>query len=732
KNLFNENMPILPRGGGGHVLITSRYHNWDEWCEHAVVKKFAADESLAFLLKRTRQKDRKTAEKLAEQVGHLPLALAQAAAYIRKQEIKLADYLELFNQERDKLWTIENAPRNYPYTIATTWKIAMARIRLESSAAVNLLNFISIHAPDDIPIALLLKNEKLRSGKIAIEATNRQAVASIRKMTLRRFSQRLRNRLTQSGQTPLISLVNNAKDDFVYQDAIIALKSYSLVEGNLDSLSVHNLVQMVTRDNLEKESNREWCEIALTLMDSVFPAKSGEAKNWPLCSQLFPHAIAVSNLAELFNVLPKLNLSLLFKLGEYLSDSAQYEKAEAIYRQTLKIARKVHPDKHAELSHIHRAIGLSLEARDFYEAAYKQYKKALEIDKRLHGDKGAEIAVDQSHLGAVSLKWGKLDDALAYYQNALKNNYNAYNERHPVVIINRNNLGKTFSARGHFELAENHFDHALEMAKGYFGHNHPFVAEVINNLGDLRLLKGNLAEAKTDFEFALEIHQNTFGDEHPRVAEDLNRIGTVLMLQSDPRGAENLFTQALEINREIYGNQHHAIARDINSLGCLEKKKGNLPAAIDFFKQALAISKSVFKTTHHPFIAEIANNYGTARLEQADYEEARKYIELALSIHRKSYRPNHPIVARGLISLARVYHLENKLEQAKKNYFIAYDILANRFVKNHPDLIELRTNLLKLADDYNGLSVGQNRKSDNLYCPQAVTIYRKLDLMATK
>ncbi len=726
--LFNDDLPVLPRGGSGHVLITSRFQDWEEWCERIVVNKFLAEESIQFLIKRTGKQNRKTAAVLAKKVGHLPLALAQAAAYARKQEISLEEYLVLFDNERKKLWKEEDAPRNYPYTVATTWKIAMARIRREFPLAVDLLNLVSVQAPDDIPIELLLADQARSSGRRSVKAANRLASLPVEPGTLRKLKNHIRHRLLQGKRNQTVTLVGNKQTPFVYRKAITALKSYSLVEGNFDSLSVHSLVQMVTRVNLGPEKLKLWIETALELMDDIFPRKSGDSKNWPLCSRLYPHAVAVSAASKKANVLPQKNLSLLEKLGEYLGDSAQYIKAEDVQRKALEIAEDGASGPNVELSRVSNALGTTLEARDHYDAAFELFEKALEIDRTIHSARDPQIARDLNHLGNISLKQGKLDDALNYFKSALECNYDAYNDRHPSIAAGRNNLGRTFAAKGNFSLAQKHFDKALENAGEFYGRSHPFVAEIINNLGDIYLLRGNLKRAKEDYELAFDIDRAFFGMEHPRVAEDLNRIGTVLIRRRELPKAEKLFRQALETNRKIFGNQHHSIARDYNSLGQLEKAKGNALIATSHFRKALMIAKSVYKTFRHPFIADIANNYGYAILEQKNFDEARKYIELALDINRKSYRSNHPLIACGLNNLARIYHLERKMDQAQKNYFVAYEILANLLPKNHPDLMEVRKNLLELADDYNREDTAENKHSERLFCPKSAYIHKRLKI----
>jgi TIR domain/NB-ARC domain len=86
---------LLPRGGGGRVLITSRNPSWDRATPLEVPLLVRAS-SVAFLLKRTEQGDETTAATLAAELGDLPLALEQAAAFIVRRAMPLADYLTAF------------------------------------------------------------------------------------------------------------------------------------------------------------------------------------------------------------------------------------------------------------------------------------------------------------------------------------------------------------------------------------------------------------------------------------------------------------------------------------------------------------------------------------------------------------------------------------------------------------------------------------------------------------
>jgi Tfp pilus assembly protein PilF len=726
--LFNDDLAILPRGGKGHIVITTRFHDWNEWCDHITIKKFSIEDAIDFLLKRTQQKNRRIAKQLAQKVGQLPLALAQMAAYIKKEGMVLENYLVLYEKERKLLWEVENAPRNYPYTVATTWKIAMDRVRHQYPMAVDLLNFLALFASEDIPVEFLFKDEVPNSEWEQVKNANKKAAKIYEKRTLKILKDYFQFRSKSNHPNQIISLAGHIDKSFIIREAIETLKYYSLVNGNIQSLSVHNLVQLVTRDAMDLSQLPLWIESSLGLLERLFPEKSSDLNQWPQCSQLFPHAVTISEMADQHHIRPEINIRLLKKIATYLFHAAQFSEAASTYQKGYQIAKTIYTPPHAELSNYLKSIGQCREAQDHFKQALNFYQQALNYDRRLSNNKAVNIAETLNHLGAVSLKQGKLDDALSYFQNALENYHIKYSQRHPSSAVCRTAIGKTFAARGNLEEAFKHYENALQIAKECYGNEHTFVAEIVNNIGDANLLRGDLKSAEEDFKLAYQINHKCFGKEHPVVAADLNRMGSVALQRKDYSLAENLFHQSAEINSKIYGNNHHSIARDNNSFGCLEKEKGNLLLALDHFKKALLIAKSVYKTIQHPFIAIVADNYGYTKLELKTYSEARKYIELALSINRKSYRSTHPLVARSLNSLARVYHLEGKLDLAQKYYFNAYDILFKKFGKNHPDILETRKNLLHLADQLNQEDAQANNPKNRLFSLKADAIYKKLNL----
>jgi hypothetical protein len=86
---------LLPPGGGGQVLVTSRWSAWGGQASPLRVNVLAREESLEFLRKRTGSADEKALDGLAELLGDLPLALEEAGAYLEETRTDVGEYLDL-------------------------------------------------------------------------------------------------------------------------------------------------------------------------------------------------------------------------------------------------------------------------------------------------------------------------------------------------------------------------------------------------------------------------------------------------------------------------------------------------------------------------------------------------------------------------------------------------------------------------------------------------------------
>jgi tetratricopeptide (TPR) repeat protein len=112
---------LLP-AAGARVLITSRFSDWSELADEVSLDVLPLEEGIALLQSRTGRSDAEGAQKLAEALGRLPLALDHAAAYCKRTQVQFADYAKQAST------LINAAPRGagYPRSVAATFDLAIA------------------------------------------------------------------------------------------------------------------------------------------------------------------------------------------------------------------------------------------------------------------------------------------------------------------------------------------------------------------------------------------------------------------------------------------------------------------------------------------------------------------------------------------------------------------------------------------------------------------------------
>jgi len=464
----------IPGGETGHVLITSRNPIWRGTSTPLDVNVLERKESVDFLLKRTGYTDREAAAALAEALGDLPLALEQASAYIEQTCMSLAAYHKLFQSRREDLWEEESPPLDYPKSVGATWSLAMDQVGKQSLEGIYLLNLCAYLAPDDIPLELIHGGKEFIPESLAI------AVA----------------------------------DHIVLNRAIKSLTCYSLIELKDEILSVHRLVQAVTRDRLDGDEKKKWAEAAVRIVNKAFPFDSDDVGTWPVCSRLLPHALAAAEHAETLDVASDSKERLLNQTGLYLKGRAQFAEEKKIC------------------------------------------ERALANDEAVYGPDHPTVAIDVNNLGNVLRDLGDLEAAKEMYVRALAIDEAAYGPDHPDVAIDVNNLGGVLQALGDLEGAKKMYEWALVIDEAAYGPNHPTVAIRVNNLGLVLKTLGNPEAAKKMYERALSIDEAAYGPDHPTVAMDVNNLGFVLQDIGDMEGAKKMYERALSIFTENLGEDH--------------------------------------------------------------------------------------------------------------------------------------------------------------------------------
>ena len=243
-------VPWLP-GGGGHVLITSRDQGWDEIAASVEVDVLARPESVAILRVRVSGLGETDADRLADRLGDLPLAIAQAAGFMAETGMAAAQFLDLLGTRAGQLLG-RGAPRTYPKSLAAAIELIADRLAGEDPAAAELASLCAFLAPAPVSEDLITRAASELHGQLAARAT----------------------------------------DPLAWHQTLAHLARQSLARIDHRGLQIHKLTQAVLRDRLtpaEAAATRARAEAILAANDPGDPA---DPVTWPRWARLMPHLLA--------------------------------------------------------------------------------------------------------------------------------------------------------------------------------------------------------------------------------------------------------------------------------------------------------------------------------------------------------------------------------------------------------------------------------------------------------
>jgi len=265
---------LPPANCGGHTLITTRTALYKEIpAEGLEVSVMTLEESKDFFLHRSSiwiEQDASLnpinhVEKLVQELGCLPLAIEQAALFIRTQRHSIDDYLELWKINRAALldWRLGRGNYQYPYTIWTTWDrdfLALKSLQPDSLVLIQLFAFLN---PEQIQVDFVV------AGGSA-------------------FPSRSDIRLI-------------IEDKFRFQRAVSSLLTFSLIsvreKGTI--IKVHRLLQLVIQERLRKNMRANTVvSSVLRLALLAFPDPA-DSSNQDQCRKYYSQAKACLQHAQL-------------------------------------------------------------------------------------------------------------------------------------------------------------------------------------------------------------------------------------------------------------------------------------------------------------------------------------------------------------------------------------------------------------------------------------------------
>jgi hypothetical protein len=374
---------FVPRGPAGTVLWTSRDKRIGGslvGARRAIHVGSMTEGEARRLLETVRDKEIGEAEAqgamaLLTELEWLPLAVSQAAAYMRRTSTPIHEYLSRLRR-RIKRWEVlrktefdRHRRGHVSNSVLQTWDISIEHVREENQMACNILHALAYLDNQNIPFGLIAKLAEIMGRP----AGNREAMSA----------SSAGNR-DQDG---------NQDDNNDVLAATVLLQDFSFLrlrtsDDRRRAYDMHKLVQEATQCSLRQETRRtderRFSEVALRAVADLFPERRREL--WEECERYLVHAQHAAGWAELCKGEVEA-AALLTGVSEYLYDRGRWREREPVDEKAYAFRKKVLGERHPDAITSMADLAVTYHAQGRYDEDEKISVEVLGLRREVLGEK---------------------------------------------------------------------------------------------------------------------------------------------------------------------------------------------------------------------------------------------------------------------------------------------------------------------------------------------------------
>ncbi|WP_167513597.1 tetratricopeptide repeat protein [Streptomyces bauhiniae] len=605
--------PLLSRAPGGRFLITSRLG--DGWGGNVALVRLdvlAPDESLDLITSIITSKgprDLNGAAELCEELGHLPLAVEQAGAYIAQTPFMTPrNYLQLLAEHPAEMYEQAGATTPDERTVARVWTITLDHIASRQPLAVDLLRILAWYAPEAIPAFLAALPE---------------------------------GRAVQTNQ------------------ALGLLTAYSMITPDpaTETIAVHRLVQALARTphptNPHRASNliNQARESATANLDAALPQRWGDPVTWPRCRALLPHFDALSQHADPATDTPT-TARIHNEIGLYIKDQGLVARAIHILQRAYTGYERILGDSDPSTLTSRNNLANAYEAVGDPTRAITLHEQNLEDRVRILGPDHPNTLVTRNNLASAYQAAGDPARAVALHEQNLEDRIRLLGNDHPDVLTTRNNLAGAYEDVGDPGRAITLHEQNLEDRNRILGSNHPDTLSSRNNLAGAYVNARDPRRAIPLMEQTLDDYVRILGPDHPSTLTSRNNLASAYQAIGESARAITLHEQNFKDRVRILGPDHPDTLITHNNLAGAYVNARDLRRAIPLMQRTLDASARILGPDH-PNTLTTRNNLAFAHRLMGDLDHAVTLLHESLALCLERFGADHPLTRKA----QRVYSL---------------------------------------------------------------------------
>ena len=470
--------PLLGTLDSGRHLITSRratgWHRVGRPLPLATLPAEAATDLLMQITDRGGDCDQADYERLADELGYLPLALEQAAAYMQYTAITPAAYLDRLRRYPARMFAASAVSQHTgeaddQRTIARIWQLSLQAVSAAEPLTGVILRTLAWFSPEPIPrdLAYRLDEDPLR-----------------------------------------------------VDEALALLHAYSMITLTPQSVTIHRLVQAVARIPDTADPHRTPDAIAQArehATDLLLEALPGDplfnVPGWPRWRELLPHVLALADHIGPGEETPGI-AGILRAASGFMQSDGHFDQAVASAHRAVGAYQRMEGNDAPD----------SLAARSFLASAYRAagdlatagvlHQQNLTDCERILGADHPDTLVARANLAYLYALQGRPARALDLHQRNLADYERVLGTDHRYTLNARANLASSYRTLGDLARAISLHKQSVTDYTRVFGHDHSETITARSNLAYAYQLVGDFGQAIPLHQQVLAERERLYGPDH--------------------------------------------------------------------------------------------------------------------------------------------------------------------------------------------------------------------------
>ncbi|KAL8924084.1 MAG: hypothetical protein Q9208_004221 [Pyrenodesmia sp. 3 TL-2023] len=643
----------LPQSEYGLTLFTTRHREIAvSLARNEVVEVHEMDQEEAetFLKESLTQKemvhDQDDTTELLDELAFLPLAIAQAAAYINAMQIPIPEYLSLLRStEQDTVSLLSREFRddtrykNSRNAVAATWLISFDRIRRSEPDAADLLSFMSCLQHKAIPRTMLPSVEPAERTVHAMGILHAYAFVTQR-------------------------------DD-----------------GN--SYDMHRLVHLATKVWVDKHGATEALnEKVAAHLAEIFPSE--DYANQAIWREYFPHALQFLRHTQTLDIEARYDLCK--HVGNCLRVDGRVGEAVVWLSECFLWRQGRYPEddperlaSQHELARAYLVDGRVKEAVGLLEQVVVIWEKLLDEDN-------PDRLAAQHLLAGAYLVDGQVEAAVKLLEQVVAKK-EVLREDHPERLVSQHALAMAYKANGHVEKAIKLLEHVVAIEKKVLTEDHPTRLASQHELAMAYRANGQVKQTLKLLEHVV-VKKKVLNEKHPSRLASQHELGNAYEADGQVEAAVELLEHVVAKHKVLKEDHPNRLSSQ-HELARAYLADGQIKEAVKLLEHVVAIEKKVLREDH-PYRLSSQDTLVRAYKANGQVKEAKKVLEHIVAVKEKVLGEDHPDRLASQERLAVVYWKDGLAKEAIKLLEQVIAIQKKALREDHPDRLRSERMLLEM------------------------------------